>query len=63
MNRAKILIVDDEPDILEFVGYNLQNAGYVVKKAQSGKEAIEINKAFLPELIIMDVMMPDIDGI
>ena len=63
MSGAKILIVDDEPDILEFVGYNLQNAGYVVKKAQSGKEAIEINKAFLPELIIMDVMMPDIDGI
>ena len=63
MSGAKVLIVDDEPDILEFVGYNLKNAGYLVKKAQSGKEAIELNKTFLPELIILDVMMPEIDGI
>jgi two-component system alkaline phosphatase synthesis response regulator PhoP len=63
MSGVKVLIVDDEPDILEFVGYNLKNAGYLVKKAQSGKEAIELNKTFLPELIILDVMMPEIDGI
>tara|TARA_B100000427_G_scaffold230045_1_gene193243 strand:+ start:45 stop:731 length:687 start_codon:yes stop_codon:yes gene_type:complete len=63
MTGVKVLIVDDEPDILEFVGYNLKNAGYIVEKAQSGKEAIEINKLFLPELIILDIMMPDLDGI
>lgn len=63
MSGVKVLIVDDEPDILEFVGYNLTNAGYLVKKAQSGKEAIEINKRFLPELIILDIMMPNLDGI
>ena len=63
MSGVKVLIVDDEPDILEFVGYNLKNAGYLVKKAQSGKEAIELNKTFLPQLIILDVMMPEIDGI
>lgn len=63
MDGVKILIVDDEKDILEFVGYNLENEGYIVKKANNGHQAIELNQSFKPDIIILDVMMPDIDGI
>ena len=63
MDRAKILIVDDEPDILEFVGYNLENEGYIVEKASNGKVALKLNASFKPDLIILDVMMPELDGI
>lgn len=63
MEGTKILIVDDEPDILEFVGYNLTSEGYTVEKAKNGKLAIELNKSFKPDLIILDVMMPEMDGI
>ena len=63
MEETKILIVDDEKDILEFVGYNLENEGYTVKKANNGYEAIELNNSFKPDIIILDVMMPDLDGI
>lgn len=63
MDGCKILIVDDEKDILEFVGYNLENEGYVVQKANNGIEAIKLNKVFKPDIIILDVMMPDLDGI
>ena len=63
MDEVKILIVDDEKDILEFVGYNLQNEGYIVKKASNGHQAIELNHSFKPDIIILDVMMPDLDGI
>lgn len=63
MEEIKVLIVDDEQDILEFVGYNLENEGYEVEKAKSGAIAIEKNKKFKPDLIILDVMMPDLDGI
>ena len=63
MDRAKILIVDDEPDILEFVGYNLENEGYIVEKASNGKVALKLNASFRPDLIILDVMMPELDGI
>ena len=59
----KILLVDDEPDILEIVGYNLKSEGYVVKTASNGLEAIETGKTFKPHLIILDVMMPEMDGI
>lgn len=59
----KILIVDDEPDILEIVGYNLEKEGYEVHRASSGQEAIEITKRVIPNLIILDVMMPKMDGI
>ena len=59
----KILLVDDEPDILEIVGYNLKSAGYAVKTASNGLEAIETGKTFKPHLIILDVMMPEMDGI
>ncbi len=59
----KILLVDDEPDILEFVSYNLKKEGFEVLTASDGMEAITIAKKELPHLIILDVMMPGIDGI
>ena len=59
----KILLVDDEPDILEIIGYNLSQEGYQVVKATNGKEAVVAAKKELPHLIIMDVMMPEMDGI
>jgi two-component system, OmpR family, alkaline phosphatase synthesis response regulator PhoP len=60
--EIKILLVDDEPDILEIVGYNLSQEGYQVFTAENGKEAIAKAKKNLPHLIIMDVMMPEMDG-
>ena len=59
----KILLVDDEPDILEIVGYNLTNEGYQVITAENGREAVKMAKKHLPQLIILDVMMPEMDGI
>jgi two-component system alkaline phosphatase synthesis response regulator PhoP len=59
----KILLVDDEPDILEIVGYNLSQEGYKIVTANNGKEAIAVAKKEKPHLIIMDVMMPEMDGI
>lgn len=59
----KILIVDDEPDILEFMQYNLKKEGYVVLTGKNGREAIEIAKKEKPQLIILDIMMPEMDGI
>ena len=59
----KILLVDDEPDILEFLRYNLKKEGYQVVVASNGKEAIQIAKKEKPHLILLDVMMPDMDGI
>ena len=58
----KILLVDDEHDILEIVGYNLSQEGYQILTASNGKEAIAKAKKELPHLIIMDVMMPEMDG-
>lgn len=58
----KILLVDDEPDILEIVGYNLEQAGYQVFKAENGKIAVKQAQKVKPHLIIMDVMMPEMDG-
>ena len=63
LNNYKILLVDDEPDILEFVGYNLKREDYLVFTATNGKEAIKVAKEENPHLIILDVMMPDMDGI
>jgi two-component system alkaline phosphatase synthesis response regulator PhoP len=60
--HTKILLVDDEPDILEIVGYNLKQEGYQIFTAANGKEAITKAKKELPDLIIMDVMMPEMDG-
>jgi two-component system alkaline phosphatase synthesis response regulator PhoP len=59
----KILIVDDEPDILEFIKYLLEREDYQVETASNGTEAIQKSKSFKPELILMDVMMPVMDGI
>ena len=59
----KILCVDDEPDILEILKYNLSNEGYNVSTASDGKSAIKIAYNISPNLIIMDVMMPNMDGI
>ncbi|PHR11529.1 MAG: DNA-binding response regulator [Aequorivita sp.] len=58
-----ILLVDDEPDILEIIRYNLTSEGYTVETAENGLEAIEQAKNVRPQLIIMDVMMPKMDGI
>lgn len=58
-----ILIVDDEDDILEFVSYNLKKEGYKVITASNGIDAIKLAKENIPQLIILDVMMPDMDGI
>mgnify|MGYP000865310710 FL=1 len=65
MNKkdTKILLVDDEPDIIEIVGYNLKNVGYQVFTANNGKEAILQAEKHQPHLIILDVMMPVMDGI
>jgi two-component system alkaline phosphatase synthesis response regulator PhoP len=60
--NIKILLVDDEQDILEIVGYNLAQEGYQIVTASNGKEAILKAKKELPNLIIMDVMMPEMDG-
>jgi two-component system alkaline phosphatase synthesis response regulator PhoP len=61
--NKKILLVDDETDILEFVSYNLSKEGYEVTTATNGKEAIQKAKELKPHLIILDVMMPEMDGI
>ena len=61
--QHKILLVDDEADILEFLSYNLKKEGYIVFTANNGKEAVTIAKKENPQLIILDVMMPDMDGI
>ncbi len=62
-SKYKILLVDDEKDILEFLGYNLEKEGFQVFKANNGNEAISIAKSVDPHLILLDVMMPRMDGI
>ena len=62
-SAIKILLVDDEPDILEIVSYNLKNEGYKVYTAKNGVEAIASAKLNNPHLIILDIMMPVMDGI
>src|SRR5688500_17014297 len=62
-NDYKLLLVDDEPDILEFLSYNLKKEGYNVFTGNNGKEAIVVAKKENPDMIILDVMMPDMDGI
>lgn len=59
----KILIVDDEPDILEFLRYNLLKEGYEVVTAADGKQAIEVAEREQPNLIVLDIMMPELDGV
>jgi two-component system alkaline phosphatase synthesis response regulator PhoP len=62
-DTSHILIVDDEPDILEFIGYNLEKEGYTVTAAENGKDAISKATEVIPDLILLDVMMPEMDGI
>ena len=59
----KILIVDDEPDIIEFLQYNLRKEGYDVVTANDGRQAIEVAEKTKPHLIILDIMMPELDGV
>ena len=59
----RILLVDDEPDILEFVGYNLTKEGYQVSTATNGRDAVRMALETQPHLILLDVMMPEMDGI
>jgi two-component system alkaline phosphatase synthesis response regulator PhoP len=61
-NAGKILIVDDEQDIVEFISYNLLQAGYEIATANDGAEAIRKAASFKPDLILLDVMMPEKDG-
>lgn len=62
-SKYKILIVDDEPDILEFMEYNLRKEGYQVLSAKNGSEAVDKAKKEVPQLILLDIMMPVMDGI
>jgi two-component system alkaline phosphatase synthesis response regulator PhoP len=63
IQEYKILLVDDEPDIIEFLGYNLKKEGFKIYTASNGKQAIETAKQINPHLILLDVMMPEMDGI
>ena len=62
-SKIKILLVDDEPDILEILSFNLSNEGYQIFTAENGKEGLKLADQHLPHLIILDVMMPVMDGI
>ena len=60
---TKVLIVDDDPEIIEILNYNLINSGFITKSASNGLEAIKKAKRFIPDIILLDVMMPEMDGI
>ena len=60
---GKILLVDDEPDILLLLKYNLEKEQFLVRTASNGREGIEVAKDFMPDIIVLDVMMPEMDGI
>jgi two-component system alkaline phosphatase synthesis response regulator PhoP len=62
-NLKKVLIVDDEPDILEIISYNLAKEGYQIQTAKNGVEALEKVPSFKPHLIVLDIMMPRMNGI
>ncbi|MBC6996127.1 response regulator transcription factor [Neolewinella lacunae] len=63
MSLAKILLVDDEPDILEILEYNLIKEGYEVATAGNGEEGFKVAQKFQPDLIVLDIMMPVMDGV
>ena len=60
---TKVLIVDDDPEIIEILNYNLINSGFITKSSSNGLEAIKKAKKFIPDIILLDVMMPEMDGI
>lgn len=62
MKKEKILLVDDEPDIIDLISYNLEKEGYDIETATNGRDAITIAEKFMPDLILLDVMMPEMDG-
>lgn len=62
-SAPKVLVVDDDSDIVELLEYNLVKEGYAVQTASNGKKAIETAKTFIPDLILLDIMMPQLDGI
>lgn len=62
MSKQKILLVDDEKDILDLIGYNLEKEGYEVYTAMNGRKALEIARQNTPDLVLLDVMMPEMDG-
>lgn len=59
----RVLVVDDDPDIVELLQYNLEKEGYDVRTAADGRKALEAARGFLPELVLLDIMMPQMDGI
>lgn len=62
-DSLKILLIDDDPDILDLLEYNLNREGFLTKTAENGKIGIQVAEEFLPDMILMDVMMPVMDGI
>lgn len=62
-NKATILFADDDPDILSMISYNLEKEGYTVFTAENGEEAVELSQKVKPDLILLDVMMPKMDGV
>lgn len=62
-NHIKVLVVDDDEDILELLEYNLIQEGYTVFKAKNGRDAVAIAKKEIPDIVLLDIMMPDMDGI
>lgn len=63
MDNIKLLLVDDEPDVLDFLSFNLKKEGYDVYTASNGRDGLQIAKKVHPKLIVLDVMMPEMDGI
>jgi len=62
-NKLKALVVDDDPDIVELLQYNLLKEGFEVRTAENGKKALEMARAFQPNLVLLDIMMPVMDGV
>ena len=62
MSKHTILLVDDDPDIREFISFNLVKEGFKVETAKNGLEGVEMCKKFKPDLVLLDVMMPGMDG-
>lgn len=60
--RKRILVVDDDPELVELVSFNLKHAGYAIGTASNGVEAIKKARSLAPDLILLDVMMPELDG-
>lgn len=61
--KPRILVVDDEPDALELIGFNLRNAGFDISNAEDGEQALKLARELQPDLILLDVMLPEVDGL